>query len=236
MTSLVNLFLPLEDLDFLVPNERVFYRRRAHWASLVYPAIETSAVVTLVCWMLIDLPGPGRSVLATLIAACALGVVGRIVFRVNWRAWRTLILLGVLVVVAIAFQLRAPALGVLAALSFITRFAVRWARWKWYRRLIVTDRRVLEVDGFFGSSVATLPLGRITDAVLTHTPLAELLGYSEFRVESAGQEQGLGRINFLDDGERFHSIVIQLAAGASQTLPLEHDAAYPPQYYDPNGV
>jgi len=55
-------------------------------------------------------------------------------------------------------------------------------------------------------------------------------------VESAGQNQALARINFLDDPDMFHLLMVQLAATSQTTVPLTPDAAHPPRIFDQNAI
>lgn len=230
------LFLPLDDNDVLVPGERVFYRRRRHAAVLLAPALDLGAAVILAAWLGLDMAVIDGSALVTTVAVAAACLLIRRILHVDWPIQRAAVGAAVVVVLAYALGLSAPGVVALVLVALVLRLAVRAVRWKWYQRLLITDRRVVELEGFFGSQVSTMPLGRITDAVLTRTPLAELLGYAEFRVESAGQDQALGRINFLDDAERFHSLIIQLSAGAEPAMPIELGTQNPPRYFDPRAV
>jgi uncharacterized membrane protein YdbT with pleckstrin-like domain len=61
----------------------------------------------------------------------------------------------------------------------------------------VTDVRMVLVSGFMVRKVAMMPLARVTDMSFRRSALGRLLGYGEFIVESAGEEQALRTINFL---------------------------------------
>ena len=62
---------------------------------------------------------------------------------------------------------------------------------------IVTDSRMILVSGFAVRKVAMMPLARVTDMSFQRSVLGRLLGYGEFIVESAGEEQALRSIDFL---------------------------------------
>ncbi len=49
-----------------------------------------------------------------------------------------------------------------------------------------------------------MPLTRVTDMSFRRSALGRLLGYGEFIVESAGQEQALRTINFLPYPEQLY--------------------------------
>lgn len=219
---MLQLFLPLKDGDFLVPGERIFYNRRYHSAILLQPAFELMAALVLVVWVQLDI-GLTRTALATAFVLGAMFVLGRLILKVHRSTRRSLAIAGAVVLMVYALRDDRDLLALLIVLGFALRFASRWLRWAFYRRLLVTDRRVIEIDGLVGSSVATMPLFRITDALLARSPAAEILGYALFRIESAGQEQALGRINFLDEADRFHTLVIQLSTTAKTDTPFGAD-------------
>jgi uncharacterized membrane protein YdbT with pleckstrin-like domain len=61
----------------------------------------------------------------------------------------------------------------------------------------VTEVRMVLVSGFMVRKVAMMPLARVTDMSFQRSALGRLLGYGEFIVESAGQDQALRTIDFL---------------------------------------
>lgn len=216
--SALGIFAPQKNQDFLVDAERVLYDERYHSAVLLRPAFELLAVTMVAAWAA-GAAWPMRTWPFTciMVAACAyLAVRAR---RYQWSRVK----LGVTItaVVFTMFLVRADVFGlaVLAIVWFGLRFALRWLRWRFYRRLLVTDRRVIEVKGLVGSDVASMPLFRVTDALLRRSFAAEVLNYAEFRIESAGQNQALGRISYLDHWHRFHVLVIELSTTAKTDIP-----------------
>jgi len=73
-----------------------------------------------------------------------------------------------------------------------------WVLWdvaEWYYdRFILTNKRVMLIEGIVSRRVAMMPLGRVTDMKYTQSPLGRVLGYGTFELESAGQEQALRNV------------------------------------------
>ncbi len=84
-------------------------------------------------------------------------------------------------------------------LYFLQRVAARQATY-----FTVTDKRMILVSGFVVRKVAMMPLARVTDMSFRRSALGRLLGYGEFIIESAGQEQALRTINFLPYPEQLY--------------------------------
>ncbi len=84
-------------------------------------------------------------------------------------------------------------------LYFLQRVAARQATY-----FTVTDSRMILVSGFVVRKVAMMPLTRVTDMSFRRSALGRLLGYGEFIIESAGQEQALRTINFLPYPEQLY--------------------------------
>ena len=84
-------------------------------------------------------------------------------------------------------------------LYFLQRVAARQATY-----FTVTDNRMILVSGFAVRKVAMMPLARVTDMSFQRSALGRLLGYGEFIIESAGQEQALRTINFLPYPEQLY--------------------------------
>ena len=68
-------------------------------------------------------------------------------------------------------------------------------------RFVITNMRVFRVHGIFNQHLATVPIARILDISVEQPPLGMLLGYGHFVFESAAQDQGLKRIQFVPDIE-----------------------------------
>jgi membrane protein YdbS with pleckstrin-like domain len=75
---------------------------------------------------------------------------------------------------------------------------IAWVLWdvaQWYYdRFILTNKRVMLIEGIVARKVAMMPLTRVTDMKYTQSPLGRLLGYGTFEIESAGQEQALRNV------------------------------------------
>lgn len=200
------LFVPLQDEDVLVTGERVLYRRRRHWAALFPEFAQFLAVVFLhSAFSMRGTTGLSDVLLfGTILSIVALWPLLR---REHWANWQ-LATMAVVAVWAITAGVSLAGLAVLLVLAMAIRFAVRTLRWAFYQKTYLTNRRLMEVDGFFGIEVNSMPLNMVTDVMLRRTPVGEVLGYGTFRVESAGQDQALGELNFLLDPEHFHDMVV----------------------------
>ena len=75
---------------------------------------------------------------------------------------------------------------------------IGWVLWdvaEWYYdRFILTNKRVMLIEGIIARRVAMMPLARVTDMKYTQSPLGRVLGYGTFELESAGQEQALRNV------------------------------------------
>lgn len=72
---------------------------------------------------------------------------------------------------------------------------VLWAVAEWYYdRFVLTNKRVMLISGIIARNVAMMPLQRVTDMKYTQSPLGRVLGYGNFELESAGQEQALRNV------------------------------------------
>ena len=77
--------------------------------------------------------------------------------------------------------------------------------WVWSQDyFIVTSRRMLLATGVITRKVAMMPLVKVTDMSFQRSSLGRLLGYGEFILESAGQEQALRRVDHLPYPEQLY--------------------------------
>jgi uncharacterized membrane protein YdbT with pleckstrin-like domain len=70
---------------------------------------------------------------------------------------------------------------------------IEWA----ITRIMITDRRLIEFGGFLRRHGGTLPLSKLTDLNFEQSFVGLLFNYGMVRVESAGQDQALSRIEYL---------------------------------------
>ncbi len=88
-------------------------------------------------------------------------------------------------------------------LSVLLYSLERMAAWQ-ATYFAVTEARMVLVSGFMVRKVAMMPLARVTDMSFRRSALGRLLGYGEFIVESAGEEQALRSIDFLPYPEQLY--------------------------------
>ncbi|MFN0281526.1 MAG: PH domain-containing protein [Kineosporiaceae bacterium] len=100
-------------------------------------------------------------------------------------------------------KLGAGADGAKNILAFAWVALLLWVIWRWIewtRDLIfITGYRIIKVHGIIVRRIAMMPITKVTDMTYNKTPLGLLLGYGEFIVESAGQDQALSKIHFVPD-------------------------------------
>ncbi len=104
-----------------------------------------------------------------------------------------------------------------------------WQGWKvatWWRRyFVVTENRLMLVTSLVFTDIAMMPLAKVTDMRLRESALGRMLGYGEFIVESAGQEQALSHIRFVPYPSQIYQEILSLifpkkpAAAGSQRPP-----------------
>ena len=66
-------------------------------------------------------------------------------------------------------------------------------------RFVITNLRVLRVQGVISRRTATMPIQRILDITVTVPVLGRVLGYGHFVFESAAQSQGLRDVRYIGD-------------------------------------
>ncbi len=209
-SSLTALIWPLPESEILVPGEKVYYRERAHWASLFSYLVETVAIIILLMVLLEGMPrGWGTS--AGIIVLGSAFVVIRLLQAREWN-WTNGLFLACIALIAYGLTSGSlSGLAVLIGLCAVTRLVAHYLRWAYYEDRYITNRRVLETTGFFGSRISSMPLGRVTDISLTRSVFGELFDFATLRVESAGQDQALGTIPFLVEPEVFHETIVLLS-------------------------
>ena len=80
-----------------------------------------------------------------------------------------------------------------------------WKVIKWMvTYFVITSQRLLLSKGFPYRKVDMMPLAKVTDMSFNRSPTGQLLGFGEFVVESAGQDQALRHIDHLPYPEQLY--------------------------------
>ena len=77
--------------------------------------------------------------------------------------------------------------------------------WEWSEDyFVVTSDRMLQASGVFTRKIAMMPLVKVTDMSFKRSTLGRLLGFGEFILESAGQDQALRTIDHVPYPEQLY--------------------------------
>lgn len=100
----------------------------------------------------------------------------------------------------------------------VVRYA--WRIGDWYvEKLVVTDKRVLLLTGIVTRKVAIMPLVKVTDLTFNRSAAGLMLGYGQFVVETAGQDQALSHIDFVPTPEKLYMQIMELLFGGDKGAP-----------------
>jgi len=69
---------------------------------------------------------------------------------------------------------------------------------------VVTSQRMLLATGLIAKKVNMMPLTKVTDMSFQRSSVGRILGYGEFIVESAGQDQALSHVDHLPYPEQLY--------------------------------
>ena len=69
---------------------------------------------------------------------------------------------------------------------------------------VITSQRLLLAKGFLLRKVDMMPLTKVTDMSFNRSATGQILGFGEFVVESAGQDQALRHIEYLPYPEQLY--------------------------------
>jgi membrane protein YdbS with pleckstrin-like domain len=90
---------------------------------------------------------------------------------------------------------------------------ISWVAWEvfdWYFvRFILTNKRVMVVNGIVTRKVAMMPLLRVTDMKYEQSALGRMLSYGTFVLESAGQDQALREDKHLPNPNELYLRVVE---------------------------
>ncbi|GLX94899.1 PH domain-containing protein [Herbidospora galbida] len=123
---------------------------------------------------------------------------------------------GGLIIAGLASQWLGPASGGQALviiwwawLLLLIRFVWKVAEWS-VDYFVVTSQRMMLATGLITRKVAMMPLGKVTDMSFQRDLMGRILGYGEFVMESAGQDQALRTVPYIPYPETLYLEVCQM--------------------------
>ena len=103
--------------------------------------------------------------------------------------------------------------GLVTAAVLIWLGVIGWVAWRvfdWYfDRFILTNKRVMVVNGIVTRKVAMMPLLRVTDMKYEQSALGRMFSYGTFVLESAGQDQALREVKHLPNPNELYLRVVE---------------------------
>jgi Bacterial PH domain len=93
---------------------------------------------------------------------------------------------------------------------------------------VVTSERLLLTTGFLARRVNMMPLTKVTDMSFRRSFPGRLLGYGEFIVESAGQDQALRNVEFIPYPEQLYLLICGMIFPSSAEESEDGDGRPPP--------
>jgi uncharacterized membrane protein YdbT with pleckstrin-like domain len=97
------------------------------------------------------------------------------------------------------------ALAVIWILWAVVLLRLLWKVLDWsLNYFVITSQRLLLAQGFLLRKVNMMPLAKVTDMSFQRSAMGQLLGYGEFIVESAGQDQALRNVDYLPYPEQLY--------------------------------
>lgn len=141
-------------------------------------------------------------------------------------------LAGLLVVVWLVAQV-GPTAGdgvlVLGLLWLLLAARLTWKVFEWRNEwFVATDKRLLLLYGLITHKVAMMPLTKVTDMNYGRSPVGRVLGYGQFLLESAGQDQALRQIDWVSQPEATYRQICDTLFGPTGVASRPRGVAAPP--------
>lgn len=137
------------------------------------------------------------------------------------------LLLAAVVTVTYLHGLIANIIWIAWGLLFV-RFAWKVACW-WVNYFVVTSQRLLLATGLLTRKINMMPLTKVTDMSFQRSLAGQMLGFGEFIIESAGQDQALRRVRFIPYPEQLYLLICSMIF--PESADDEDDASEPAGAY-----
>ncbi len=196
----------------LDPDEKVVIHTRFHWAQLIQPV--ALSVVGVFVTIAVNVSQPVKTGSALNVAWLLWGLWVLWAIATMWDIRKAMSLrkadartqlFAAVVVAAIAFGVawlvQNKRFGVGGMLLIVLLVVMGWAviqggEW-WMRQFVLTNKRIVVIEGVVTTTVRSMPVSRLTDMAYRRSGVGRALGYGLFDVESAGQDQALKIMNYV---------------------------------------
>jgi membrane protein YdbS with pleckstrin-like domain len=105
------------------------------------------------------------------------------------------------------------------------------AEW-WVANYVITNKRVIKVEGIVSRRISTIPLGKITDTSYRRDWLGRLLGYGDMVLDTPGQDKYLPMLYKLPNPDRVYQTIMSIAIGGGAPPPPPVKRRKPPSEED----
>lgn len=215
---------------YLDPSEELVFHRLFHWAILLGPIAVTVAGLVLTAFADLAVRSSANAgnrrdvvvavwVLWLIWALCAIWDYHTLITFYKGTAVRRLFsVLATLAVIALAAY--AGAKQGAGAVLWYTFFAIfLWAflqALRYFNRfLVLTQKRLIVVEGIVDKQVRSLPLPKLTDMVYQRSMVGHALGYGTFDLKAPGAAVNLGLLPYVGNPDSTYLQISHLLWGAA---------------------
>jgi uncharacterized membrane protein YdbT with pleckstrin-like domain len=92
------------------------------------------------------------------------------------------------------------------------------AEW-WIDEYVITNKRVIKIEGIVTRRISTIPLGKITDTSYRRTWIGRLLGYGDMVLDTPGQDKYLPMLYKLSRPDEVYKTIMSIAIGGGAPPP-----------------
>lgn len=107
----------------------------------------------------------------------------------------------------------------LAATGYLVYKAMVW--WKSY--YVVTDERVLLLEGLISVNVSAVRLARVAETSFNRSIPGRIFGYGDLKLDAAGEQLSLAALTYLPRAEEVYRLITRLLLGEENPEPEPYD-------------
>ncbi|HEU4866630.1 MAG TPA: PH domain-containing protein [Actinomycetota bacterium] len=107
----------------------------------------------------------------------------------------------------------------LAMTGYLVYKAMVW--WKSY--YVVTDERVLLLEGLISVNVSAVRLARVAETSFNRSIFGRIFGYGDLKLDAAGEQLSLATLTYLPRAEEVYRLITRLLLGEDDPEPEPYD-------------
>lgn len=105
--------------------------------------------------------------------------------------------------------------------------------WQWWASTyVVTDQRVMLIEGILARKISAIPLPKVTDTTYRRSAAGRIFGFGSLLLDSPGETPGLATLTYLPRPDRIYRLITSLVVSRVWDKSVTREQQFVPEEED----